>query len=97
MHAVLTPWRPLFPCEPLVAREPAALREPAAVREPVAAPEADLDLDADDGDLVQDPNKPRGWLVSEKGLETIFRPDLGAFEDVPARKRPKRAVGQLFS
>jgi hypothetical protein len=67
---------------------------------PDAAAEGDLadpmDSDADGDEPVQDPNRPRGWLVSEKVFDAIFRPEMGRFQDIPARRRTPRGVGQLF-
>lgn len=55
-----------------------------------------IDSDSDGDEPVQDPNRPRGWLVPEKVFDAIFRDGMGRFEDIPMRRRTPRGVGQLF-
>lgn len=55
-----------------------------------------MESDADGDEPLQDPNRPRGWLVPEKVFDAIFRAEMGRFEDIPARRRTPRGVGQLF-
>ncbi|WP_207485932.1 hypothetical protein [Arenibaculum pallidiluteum] len=96
MNVGLRPYNGVFVFEPLLPVRPVQALQP---RETVEEPVLDLDdeTDADDDDLPPaDPNRPRGWLVSEREFERVFDSARGRFEDVPRRKRPPASVPPLF-
>ncbi len=91
-----SPWASVITRAPAAPRPEPALSALAGSGAESGVDDGLCDLDHDGEDLPHDPTRPRGWLVSEKGLETIFRPELGIFADVPPRRRSPRRVGRLL-
>ena len=100
MTVALRPFNGLFLFETGFALRPMPAPVPAPPKardKEVEEPVLELDEDGEDEDeVVADPNRPRGWLVSEREFERVFDPARGRFEDVPKRRRAPGTMPSLF-